>query len=326
MAGTGRQMDLFGGGGGVPDSGTAFPAAASPSESSLPPAVVGRGPPGEGRAEGAGTPGFRPPPVLTPTQLLAALRERGATGLQRVRFRRNRTVLWSLTDRGRTLNLHEAYAAAPAALLDAFALLAGTSRDAEGRRRAARRVREWPPVVEAIGRVREAEVVAAMAVAEGRPPSERTWPGAAGTPMTPPCVGGPVERSRILALYRRLNAERFGGCLPDEVPLRLSGRMRRRLGHMRPGTSPDGRRVVVEIALNHHLLTPQNESALLDTLLHEMAHAADWLVDGRAGHGPSWRAWARRAGCTPRACTTAALKIPGRSRGTGGANRRRPRG
>jgi hypothetical protein len=299
MAGTTPQMDLFGGGGVVPDSGAPPPAA--------------------DRSSGVGS------PAATAGEFLAALRQRGATRLQRVRFRRNRTVLWSLTDRGRTLNLHAAYAGSPPILLDAFALLAGSSRDAEGRRRAARRVREWTPVVEAIGRLREVEVLAAMAVAQGRPGKE----GGGAPPATPgglpSCVGGVEERTRILSLYRRFNEERFDGCLPVEVPIRLSSRMRRRLGHMRPGTSPGGERVVVEIALNHHLLRAANHHLLLDTLLHEMAHAADWLVDGRAGHGPSWRGWARRAGCQPRACTTARLEGPAK-RGGGGKNRRRPRG
>ena len=30
-----------------------------------------------------------------------------------------------------------------------------------------------------------------------------------------------------------------------------------------------------------------------DTLIHEMCHAATWLIDGtkKAGHGPLWKAW-----------------------------------
>nr|XP_034836765.1 uncharacterized protein LOC117993129 isoform X1 [Maniola hyperantus] len=36
---------------------------------------------------------------------------------------------------------------------------------------------------------------------------------------------------------------------------------------------------------------------LRDTLIHEMCHAATWLIDGelRAGHGPVWKKWASRA-------------------------------
>jgi hypothetical protein len=69
-------------------------------------------------------------------------------------------------------------------------------------------------------------------------------------------------------------------------------------GHVR-----EGRRVVVEVALSLDLMLGGNDELRTDTLLHEMAHAADWLVDGGRGHGPSWKAWARRVGCRERACT-----------------------
>lgn len=49
-------------------------------------------------------------------------------------------------------------------------------------------------------------------------------------------------------------------------------------------------------------LTLLNDAAVIeDTLLHEIAHA---LTPG-AGHGPRWRAEARRLGATPRACVRA---------------------
>ncbi len=89
--------------------------------------------------------------------------------------------------------------------------------------------------------------------------------------------------------------------LPDDVPLRLSARMRRRFGHMMPGTAPDGTRCVVEIALNIRLLQPEYAEACIDTLLHEMAHAVDYLINGARGHGATWRGWARRVGCRPSA-------------------------
>lgn len=46
----------------------------------------------------------------------------------------------------------------------------------------------------------------------------------------------------------------------------------------------------------------QNPSAsVLDTLLHEIAHALAGLA---AGHGPAWKAVAARIGATPQACDT----------------------
>jgi hypothetical protein len=41
------------------------------------------------------------------------------------------------------------------------------------------------------------------------------------------------------------------------------------------------------------------DAAVLDTLLHEIAHA---LAGPKAGHGPVWQAIAARIGATPRAC------------------------
>jgi hypothetical protein len=76
--------------------------------------------------------------------------------------------------------------------------------------------------------------------------------------------------------------------------------MRSSLGHMRPGTDREGQRTVLEIALNLDLLLEGNEAPLVDTLLHEMAHAASWLLDGTRDHGPSWRRWAARVGCAVR--------------------------
>lgn len=262
------------------------------------------------------------PVACTPSEVLLELRRRGASGLVQVRFRRNRTVLWSLTDRGRVLNLHAAYAAAPPEILDAFALLVrdGARRTAAAGR-AARRVREWPPVAEAMERLRGVQAAAALSAAQSVAPHSHRWGEATGLR----CAGDAEERQRVRELYAGFNRSRFGGVLPPGIPLRLSGRMRRRLGHMRPGTAPGGARVVVEIALSRLLLLPANALLLDDVLLHEMAHAADWLVDGRAGHGPTWKAWARRVGCHPRACTNLPVREP-TGGAAGGANRRRGRG
>ncbi|XP_068624777.1 uncharacterized protein [Battus philenor] len=40
-----------------------------------------------------------------------------------------------------------------------------------------------------------------------------------------------------------------------------------------------------------------NPQRLRDTLIHELCHAATWLIDGelRAGHGPLWKKWTTRA-------------------------------
>lgn len=48
--------------------------------------------------------------------------------------------------------------------------------------------------------------------------------------------------------------------------------------------------------LNH------DEAEILETLLHEIAHAITWREYGHTGHGPAWKAVCRRIGCKPKRC------------------------
>jgi len=221
--------------------------------------------------------------AFSPDDFLDELRLRGAVQLRRVRFRDNRSRIWSLTRGGTVLNLHRAFRRAPSSLIDAFALLVmqrGPSSPAT--RRAADRIRDWPPLREALREARERH-----ARRSGR--LERPPHG----------CGTEEQRAYLNALFRYFNQTRFRGALPADIPLRLSRRMTSALGHMRPGEAADGTRFVAEIALNVDLLLPGNGAERVDTLLHEMAHAADYLESGCRGHGASWRAWARRVGCRP---------------------------
>lgn len=217
----------------------------------------------------------------TPETFRTALKRRGATRLERVTFRRNRSAVWSLTQRGTALNLHEAYRNAPSHILDAFAVIVrsggvGTSAS----RHAGTVVLDWPE----LGRSLE-EVRSAHHRRRRRRPHR--------------CCGTEEQRDYLRSLYGYFNRTRFDGMLPDDIPLRLSNRMRSSLGHMMPGRHRNGHRYVVEIALNVDLLLSGNGAERVDTLLHEMAHAADYLISGECGHGPSWRAWARSVGCRP---------------------------
>lgn len=216
----------------------------------------------------------------SPETFRAALRRRGAKKLERVTFRRNRSTVWSLTQRGTALNLHEAYRAAPDRILDAFAIIARSGGVATpASRRAGVVVMEWPELGRALEEVRTADHRRKSTVVQR-------------------CCGSEAQRAYLRALYEYFNATRFEGMLPD-VPLRLSNRMRSSLGHMMPGRHRNGHRYVVEIALNIDLLLPGNGAERVDTLLHEMAHVADYMLSGEYGHGASWRAWAKRVGCRP---------------------------
>jgi predicted SprT family Zn-dependent metalloprotease len=55
------------------------------------------------------------------------------------------------------------------------------------------------------------------------------------------------------------------------------------------------------IAIGAYYARHNPEPAVMDTLLHEIAHA---LAGPEAGHGPAWQAVAVRIGATPRACDT----------------------
>lgn len=222
--------------------------------------------------------------MLTSADFLREMHARGALRLRCVTFRNNRSTIWSLTRGGTVLNVHAAYRRAPESLLDAFATLA-TARSTRSRawRSATERIRSWPELEAAMEDIR-------------RDHHERGVESASGTPTR--CCGTPEQSEYLRSLYAYFNHTRFAGALPD-VPVRLSKRMRSALGHMMPGPDRDGERRVLEIALNVDLMLPGNGAERADTLLHEMAHVADYLESGHRGHGPSWRGWAIRVGCRP---------------------------
>src|SRR5439155_12097262 len=60
----------------------------------------------------------------------------------------------------------------------------------------------------------------------------------------------------------------------------------------------------IEIAEYYALNSPPE--SVLDTLLHEIAHA---IAGPAARHGPAWKAIASRLGATPRACDTSTATV-----------------
>ncbi len=216
--------------------------------------------------------------VLSPHEFLRELRRRGVVCIGRVSFRSNRNIVWSLTQNGTVLNVHAAYRSAPPELLDAFATLAREGGIASrASRRAAAAISDWPELEAAIQRARATHEARAV----------------------PSCCATAGQGAYLRALYRYFNQTRFGGHLPDDVPVRLSSRMKSALGHMLPGEHAERGRYVVEVALNVDLMLEGNGAERIDTLLHEMAHIADYLRSGNRGHGESWLLWARRVGCRP---------------------------
>jgi hypothetical protein len=224
----------------------------------------------------------------TADDFLKELKERGARRLRRVRFRANRSTIWSLTQDATVLNVHVAYRRAPAIVLDAFAtIVRGRGYRTTAVKEAAEQVRNWQGLVPVM------EAVRAYHAQRLRRAAHRCDED---TQVTH-CCATPAQRAYLRALYRYLNRSRFDGLLPDDLPVRLSNRMSTSLGHIIPAQDRRRGRFVIELALNVDLMLEGNGAERMDTLLHEMAHVADWLLDGNYGHGDTWRKWARHAGC-----------------------------
>lgn len=71
-------------------------------------------------------------------------------------------------------------------------------------------------------------------------------------------------------------------------------RARRRLGACFPRERA--------ISLSRAFVELNDESVVLDTVRHEVAHALAWAHDGEVGHGPAWKRWCEATGARPRSC------------------------
>jgi hypothetical protein len=228
-------------------------------------------------------------PGDTPRDPLLHVLDRHGVGVRRVRYRANRSVLLSVSVDGETLNSHECFRDAPGPILEAIARFLRARRGSAGQREALAVIRDWEGARRGIARVRASRA-----------------PRRAGP--------GPGAAVQVLqGLFDRFNRERFHGCLPA-VPLRISRRMSRSLGTIACEQAGSGR-VVRGITISADLLVQGNEAVLLDTMLHEMAHAEAWLEHGHRGHGAVWRRIAVRVGCSPRARTEARIRRVGRKPG-----------
>jgi hypothetical protein len=106
------------------------------------------------------------------------------------------------------------------------------------------------------------------------------------------------ELSRWHAAY---SDERFGGALRT-IPIRISRRMKSRLGHY----SPAARGCEPEIVISRRHIRRDGWEEALHTLLHEMVHQWQDEQGLVVDHGSSFRAKARAVGITPLACRAVA--------------------
>lgn len=105
-----------------------------------------------------------------------------------------------------------------------------------------------------------------------------------------------IIAQQLLEWHRKLNAERFDGAL-RAIDVRVSRRMRSRLGHY----APSQRGAAAEIAVSQRHVKRHGFEQALHTLLHEMVH--QWQDESGLplGHGADFRAKAREVGITARA-------------------------
>lgn len=207
--------------------------------------------------------------------LLARLRALGlatgaaAGGIDGCRLTRNRTVMVSF--RGGELRVHRGYVAAPELVLRA--IVAFVHARTRAQRAAAQRVILSFPAQEAVGE---------RAAAERPRRRQRTEAG-----------DEPMVRV-LIEWHRRYNALHFAGGL-TMVSIRVSRRLRRRLGHYTaalPSTAP------AEIVLSRSHIRRHGWDEALHTLLHEMVHQWQDECGLAIDHGPIFRRKARDVGIT----------------------------
>lgn len=98
-------------------------------------------------------------------------------------------------------------------------------------------------------------------------------------------------------LFKLYNSEIFDNCLPHDTKLKWSKTLQKTAGRcackkkMNSDKSWDR---FCEIELAVKVLTSGDR--LRDTLIHEMCHAAAWILSGYSdGHGPLFKSWGQRA-------------------------------
>ena len=194
----------------------------------------------------------------------------GLKDVERILTHTNQTVMLSLNRR--VLRIHRGYGFAPDQVLHAVVRFLNPRTPRAIRRAAEREFLDFP-------------VHAYAPAAERAPRRERAKPGDLRMIR------------RLEELHRRLNLEHFGGGLP-ELPIRLSSRMKRRLGEVTV-ESRTGR--AAEIALSRRHVTRHPWAEVEHTMLHEMVH--QWQAESGlpVDHGPTFRKKSREVGILPAA-------------------------
>jgi hypothetical protein len=200
------------------------------------------------------------------------LRALGLRGVAGVRATDNRAVMVGLS-RQMVLSVHRGYALAPDRVLRAIVRFVARTTPRLLRRAAQREILSFRAEAHAAG-----------------PPRRRRAPDRAQ-------AGDQAHVERLQASFREANAAHFGGLLP-ELPIRLSGRMRSRLGQLCLSRET-GRPYEITVGRRH--VERHGWQDVADTLLHEMVHLWQHENGHPVDHGRLFRAKAREVGVAPAA-------------------------
>jgi hypothetical protein len=201
--------------------------------------------------------------------LSARLSLLGLRGVARIVTHTNRIVMVSLGARG-VLRLHRGYAHAPDRVLGAIVRFLDSRLPRAVRRAAERELLDFP--------------VEQHSPAPSKPPRvERPRPGDL------------LLLHRLSQAHERFNGEHFGGAL-GSLPIRLSSRMRTRLGELSVDVRT-GR--PMEIAISRRHIARHAWAEVEHTLLHEMVHQWQAETGLPVDHGPTFRHKARQVGVLP---------------------------
>jgi hypothetical protein len=194
----------------------------------------------------------------------------GLREVDRILTHTNRTVMISLTRR--VLRLHRGYASAPDRVLRAIVRFLDPRVPRVARRGAEREFLGFPVELYA-------------------PPPPRP------VRRERPRPGDLVWLERLVSLHDRLNEAYFSRLL-GTIPIRLSGRMRTRLGELAVDLRT-GQPLEIAISRRHILRHPWPE--VEHTMLHEMVH--QWQAESglAVNHGRTFRQKAVEVGIRPQA-------------------------
>lgn len=205
-------------------------------------------------------------PPRTANELLVRLQALGLRGVRTLALTRNRSVMVSAADGA--LRVHRAFLDAPESVHRAIVRFLIAPRRAD--RLAARKVLVAFPIGDDAKRALRAP--------------ERTHPD------------DEKLAASLTEWHARFNNERFHGAL-HRVTVRVSRRMRARLGHYAP--AQQGR--AAEIAISRRHMRRHGMAEALETLLHEMVHQWQDEMGHPLGHDQHFRVKAKQVGIAGRA-------------------------